>query len=65
MRCAESKLRCSVTFPQSVMPSVGADALRFVRSKVSVGVYQEILELFTLPFADWHLPTLPRVPTPG
>lgn len=37
----------------------------FVRSKVSASIYQEILEHFTLLFADRNMHRLPKVPMPG
>ncbi|CAJ0938490.1 unnamed protein product [Ranitomeya imitator] len=46
-----SCLRSSVKFPQSVigaMSSAGVGPLCFIKTKVSVAVYQEILEHFTL-----------------
>ncbi|KAL1246915.1 hypothetical protein QQF64_034713, partial [Cirrhinus molitorella] len=50
-------LRSSVKFPQSVMvwgamSSAGVGPLCFLRSKVNVAVYQEVLEHFMLPAAD-------------
>uniref|UniRef100_A0A9J8BAP5 Transposase n=1 Tax=Cyprinus carpio carpio TaxID=630221 RepID=A0A9J8BAP5_CYPCA len=50
-------LRSSVKFPQSVMvwgamSSAGVGPLCFLRSKVNIAVYQEVLEHFMLPAAD-------------
>ncbi len=50
-------LRSSVKFPQSVMvwgamSSAGDGPLCFLRSKVNIAVYQEVLEHFMLPAAD-------------
>ncbi len=73
-------LRSSVKFPQSVMvwgamSSAGVGPLCFLRSKVNIAVYQEVLEHFMLPAADqlyemqisfsnrtWHLHTVPKLP---
>ncbi len=55
-------LRSSVKFPQSVMvwgamSSAGVGPLCFLRSKVNTAVYQEVLEHFMLPAAEFHFPT--------
>jgi len=54
---AQSCLKSSVKFPQSVMiwvamSSAGVGSLCFLKTNVTAPVYQEILEHFMLPFAD-------------
>uniref|UniRef100_A0A8C7E2M2 Transposase Tc1-like domain-containing protein n=1 Tax=Naja naja TaxID=35670 RepID=A0A8C7E2M2_NAJNA len=76
-------LKSNVKFPQSVliwgaMSSAGVGPLCFIKSRVNVAIYQEILEHFMLPSTDelygdadfifsrtWHLPILPKAPKPG
>ncbi len=77
-----SCMKSSVKFPQSVMiwgamSSAGVGPLCFLKTNVTALVYQEILEHFMLPSADFiktlisfssricHLPTLPKAPKVG
>ncbi len=63
-KCGEAQnpccLKSSVKFPQSVMiwgavTSAGVGPLCFIKSRVNLAIYQEILEYFMLPSADKHL----------